>query len=145
MKIATALIIFGMFIFALYGIVEVSYYSSQVTVEHNATGVQILTIDKLNLTQVSKLSFYEPDNATFKGVDICRKALAIGGTMPAIINGANEEAVRLFLNNEISFLEITNVVQKALNSCKSVDIKSVDDILNADDLARKFVKENVIK
>lgn len=70
MKLATGLIIFGMFIFALYGIIEVSYYSSQVTVEHNATSIQILTIDKLNLTQkvnnksVSYGIYYEPQSST---------------------------------------------------------------------------------
>ena len=65
--------------------------------------------------------------------------------MPAIVNGANEEAVKLFLNDEISFLEITDVVQKALNSCKVSEINSYDDIFKADSLARTFVKENVIK
>lgn len=70
MKISTGLIILGMFIFALYGIIEVSYYSSQVTVENNITGVQILTIDKLNLTQsvnnksVSYGIYYEPQSST---------------------------------------------------------------------------------
>lgn len=70
MKISTTLIIIGMFIFALYGIIEVSYYSSQVTVEHNATGAQILTIDSLNLTQqvnnksISYGIYYEPQSST---------------------------------------------------------------------------------
>lgn len=102
-------------------------------------------VDKLSLTQVGNLSFYQPDNETFKGLDICKSALKIGGTMPSIVNGANEEAVKLFLNDEISFLEITNVVQKALNSCKSGQINSLEDILTADEMARKFVRENVIK
>ena len=102
-------------------------------------------VEKLDLSQIGGLSFYQPDNETFKGLDICKSALKIGGTMPAIVNGANEEAVKLFLNDEISFLEITNVVQKALNSCKSGPINSLEDILTADEMARKFVKENVIK
>lgn len=102
-------------------------------------------VKKLDLSQIGSLSFYQPDNETFKGLDICKSALKIGGTMPAIVNGANEEAVKLFLNDEISFLEITNVVQKTLNSCKSGQINSLEDILTADEMARKFVRENVIK
>lgn len=102
-------------------------------------------VEKLSLTQFGSLSFFEPDNETFSGINICKAALKIGGTMPAIVNGANEEAVKLFLNDEISFLEITNVVQRALNSCKPSKINSLDDIFKADKLARNFVKENVIK
>lgn len=102
-------------------------------------------VEKLSLTQIGSLSFFEPDNETFPGINICKAALKMGGTMPAIVNGANEEAVKLFLNDEISFLEITNVVQRALNSCKPSKINSLDDIFKADKLARNFVKENVIK
>ena len=102
-------------------------------------------VEKLNLAQIRNLSFFEPDNENFQGINICKSALKIGGTMPAIVNGANEEAVKLFLNDEISFLEITDVVQKALNSCKVSEINSYDDIFKADSLARTFVKENVIK
>lgn len=102
-------------------------------------------VEKLSLTQFGSLSFFEPDNETFSGINICKAALKICGTMPAIVNGANEEAVKLFLNDEISFLEITNVVQRALNSCKPSKINSLDDIFKADKLARNFVKENVIK
>lgn len=102
-------------------------------------------VEKLSLTQIGSLSFFEPDNETFPGINICKAALKIGGTMPAIVNGANEEAVKLFLNDEISFLEITNVVQRALNSCKPSKINSLEEIFKADKLARNFVKENVIK
>ena len=102
-------------------------------------------VEKLGLTQIGSLSFFEPDNETFQGINICKAALKIGGTMPAIVNGANEEAVKLFLNDEISFLEITNVVQRAVNSFKPSKINSLEDIFKADKLARNFVRENVIK
>lgn len=102
-------------------------------------------VEQLSLTKIGNLSFFEPDNETFPGINICKTALKIGGAMPAIVNGANEEAVKLFLNDEISFLEITNVVQKALHFFKTSKINSLDDILKADKLARNFVRENVIK
>ncbi len=102
-------------------------------------------VKNLDLAQVGRLSFCKTDNATFKGIDICRAALKIGGTMPAIINAANEEAVKLFLNEKISFLEITEIVQKAMDCIKAVNSNSLDDILAADAEAREFVIKNFKK
>ena len=102
-------------------------------------------VEPLSLTQLGKLTFYEPRDDVFRGISLCKEALNVGGTMPAILNGANEEAVRLFLDGKISFLEITEVVQMAMRSCKSVEISSLEDILRADEAARSFVRENVVK
>ena len=102
-------------------------------------------VEPLSLTQLGKLTFYEPRDDVFRGISLCKEALNVGGTMPAILNGANEEAVRLFLEEKISFLEITEVVQMAMCSCKSVEISSLEDILRADEAARNFVRENVVK
>lgn len=102
-------------------------------------------VKNLDLAQVGSLSFCRPDNETFKGIDICRAALKSGGTMPAVINAANEEAVKLFLNEEISFLEITETVQKAMDCIKTVNSNSLDDILAADAEAREFVIKNFKK
>lgn len=100
-------------------------------------------VDTLNLVKLGKLSFNEPDNNVFKGIEICKAALKKGGTMPAIVNGANEEAVNLFLNDKITFLEITNIVKEAMDNLESKDIKSLDDILKADERARNFVRSKV--
>lgn len=102
-------------------------------------------VEPLNLTQLGRLTFYEPRNDIFRGINLCKEALRMGGTMPAIVNGANEEAVRLFLEGKISFLDITDFVQMAMRSCKSAEISSLKDILQADEVARGFVKENVEK
>ena len=102
-------------------------------------------VEKLNLASVGTLSFFKPDNETFKGIEICKAAIKIGGTMPAIINAANEEAVKLFLNNQVSFLEITNIVNKTLNYFNATEVNSLEDILNADKLARDFVRKNIIR
>lgn len=102
-------------------------------------------VDKLDLSKIRNLSFCKPDNKIFKGIEICKSALKIGGTMPAIVNGANEEAVKLFLEDKISFLDISNTVEKAMNHFKSNSVASLDDILKADKEARIFVKENVFR
>ena len=71
-------------------------------------------VKQLNLTDVSKLTFFKPDYNTFKCLDTCKKAIKIGGLAPAAANGANEEAVNLFLNKKISFTDIGELVYQAM-------------------------------
>lgn len=96
-------------------------------------------VGELNLSKIGKLSFYEPDTETFKCLDICRKAISIGGTAPALVNAANEEAVKLFLKGKISFLDIGDIVELVLKKVNSGPISTIKDIIEADSLARNFV------
>ena len=97
----------------------------------------------LNLSQIGRLTFFEPDYNTFKCLNACKKALAIGGASTAIANGANEEANMLFRNGKISFLDIGELVCGAVDQIQSFELKSVDDVLKADRLAREYVKNNI--
>lgn len=101
------------------------------------------SVEHLDLAGLKTLSFYKPDEETFKCMKICRRAIAAGGTAPAIVNGANEEAVKLFLADMISFLDIGNIVEKAFEKIKSGPIKSIEDVTRADELARNFVRGDV--
>ena len=100
-------------------------------------------VGELNLSQIGKLTFYEPDYDTFKCLKVCKKALSMGGAATAIANGANEEANMLFRQGKISFLDIGELVSGAVNSIKNFEPKTVDDVLLADKLARQYVLENV--
>ncbi len=102
-------------------------------------------VKQLSLTQYGSLSFYEPDYETFQCLRVCKKAIERGGLAPAAANGANEVAVQLFLKNQISFLEIGNLVQRAMDNQPDAKITSVDDILDADQTARNFVLQSVGK
>lgn len=97
----------------------------------------------LSLTDYGSLSFYSPDFETFKCLKICIDSFKIGRSLPAAINSANEEAVKLFLNNKISFLQIPELIELSVKNHKVIDIKSVDDIKNVDKSIRKFVSECV--
>ncbi len=97
----------------------------------------------LSLTDYGTLSFAKPDFETFDCLRACIKAIAIGGSMPAVVNGANEQAVSLFLNNRISFLQIGELVQSALESIKPTKITCIDDVLTADKAAREFVLSRI--
>lgn len=94
---------------------------------------------RLSLTDYGTLSFYKPDFDTFDCLRACIKAAQIGGTAPAIVNGANEEAVRLFINSKIGFLDIGRAVTKALECIPSQKVACLDDVLDADKKAREFV------
>lgn len=94
----------------------------------------------LDLTKMGSLTFFEPDYETFRCLNACKKAMAKGGTATAIVNGANEEAVGLFLNGRCRFIDIGNIVERALEEIPSYEITSLDDVLASDSAAREFVK-----
>lgn len=100
-------------------------------------------VERLSLSKIQSLSFYEPDHETFRCMGLCREALRAGGTAPAIANGANEEAVKLFIDGKISFLEIPRLIEKALGKIESKKINSLEDIMLADKKSRKFVRGDV--
>lgn len=101
------------------------------------------SVGELNLSQIGKLTFFEPDYDTFKCIKACKKALSMGGAATAIANGANEEANMLFRQGKISFLDIGELVSGAVDNIKNFEPKTVDDVLSADRLARQYVLENV--
>lgn len=97
----------------------------------------------LNLAEISKMTFFSPDRETFSCLDTCEKAVNMGGLYPAAVNGANEEAVKLFLNGEIGFLDISLLVKKMLTEQFPKSYNSVSEILEADRKARRLVRELV--
>lgn len=100
-------------------------------------------VKQLNLTDVSRLTFFKPDYNTFKCLDTCKKAIKIGGLAPAAANGANEEAVKLFLNKKISFTDIGELVYQAMVNQEYTEHFSFDDVIDATNNARNFVLDQV--
>ncbi len=97
--------------------------------------------EKLDLFKVGTLTFEKPDTDTFRCLPLCIKAINEGGILPTVVNGANEEAVRLFLDGKIKFLQIAELVEKALNSVNNIKDFTLDDIFAADSLAREIVRK----
>ncbi len=100
-------------------------------------------VGELNLSQIGKLTFFEPDYDTFKCLRACKRAIDMGGVATAVANGANEEANMMFRNGKISFLEIGDLVMGAIDNIQNFEPKTVDDVLRADSLARDYVKSTV--
>ena len=90
------------------------------------------------------ISFLPPRDDVFKAPALCLSALKKGGNAGAIINGANEAAVALFLNKKIKFTDITELAADALANVRFIDKPSLDDIYNSDLAARSFVYSKVV-
>ncbi len=97
--------------------------------------------EKLDLFKVGTLTFEKPDTNTFRCLPLCIEAINKGGILPTVVNGANEEAVRLFLDGKCEFLQIAELVEKALNSVNNIKDFTLDDIFAADSLAREIVRK----
>lgn len=94
----------------------------------------------LNIFELGALTFEKPDTDTFKSLALAYRALGEGGTLPAAMNGANEEAVASFLKGNCSFVDMADMVEAAMNAHKIVENPTLQDILNADKEARDFVR-----
>lgn len=97
----------------------------------------------LSLAEYGKLTFFEPDYETFRCIDVCRKAIELGGLHPAAANGANEESVKLFLNGKIKFTDIAYLNNEAMKRADDIKNFTLQDVLEADRKAREFVLESV--
>lgn len=94
---------------------------------------------KLSLTDIGTLTFEKPDMNTFTCLATCISAIKRGGLYPTAANGANEKAVELFLKGKISFLEIGEFVNRATEDCQNKNIFTLEDVFEADKLAREAV------
>jgi 1-deoxy-D-xylulose-5-phosphate reductoisomerase len=90
----------------------------------------------LDLTAISKLNFEAPDLERFPCIPLAYRALTEGGTLPAAMNAANEEAVSAFIDERICLTEIPHVVETVMNSHQNQPARDIETILNADRCAR---------
>ena len=100
-------------------------------------------VDRLDLTQCAALTFVKPDLEAFPCLVLARDCARRGGNLCAAMNGANEEAVAMFLRDEIGFYDIYRLVQKAVEETPFLRAPALEDILETDRLARLSVKNNI--
>ena len=101
-------------------------------------------VRQLSLTDYGTLSFYPPDEETFRCLAACKRAARLGGLVPAAANGANEAAVELFLKKKITFPQIAELVTAAMENQPPADEPaSVEQVFDADRKARDFVWNTV--
>ena len=100
-------------------------------------------VGELDLAAVGNLTFAKPDLDTFPCLRVCIDALKQGGLAPAAANGANEQAVSLFLQEKIGFLDIPRLVEAAVARQPAAAGDTLESVLEADQAARRFVLENI--
>lgn len=96
-----------------------------------------LGLPSLDLTKVKSLTFEPPDLKNFPCLGYAREALETGGTMPAVLNAANEVAVGAYLSGRIGFLEIARLIRKTMDGHAPQAAKSLEDVLEADRWGRE--------
>lgn len=93
---------------------------------------------KIDFAQRNSLTFEKPDMDTFKCLSLAYRAIKTGGTMPTVMNGANEMAVAAFLENKIGFLDIADIIEKTMMSYNVKYDYTVEDLVEVDKWARNF-------
>jgi 1-deoxy-D-xylulose-5-phosphate reductoisomerase len=91
--------------------------------------------------KINQMTFFEPDFNKFRCLKLAYDVIEIGGTAPCILNAANEIAVEKFLEGKIKFLQIPEIILRALEKIKAEKSASLETIVEADFLTRDFLKK----
>ena len=94
---------------------------------------------------LGSINFEPPDTERFPCISLAYEALKKAGTMPAVLNVANEQAVYRFLNKEIGFMDIPYIIEKACEKHDWVSNPSLDDLLHLEAWTTDYVKRFVSK
>ncbi len=103
---------------------------------------RFLNGDRLDFTKLKSIEIDQPDMETFKGLPMAIEAATAGGTMPTVFNAANEEAVRLFLDHHIGFLDIYRIIREAMDSETVIPDPDLDTILATEAEVRAKIRGN---
>lgn len=96
---------------------------------------------RLDLCALHDLTFEKPDTDTFRGLALAYEAMNRGGNIPTVFNAANEKAVALFLNHQISYLEITEMIGAAMDNCRFIRNPNLDEILETEQETYEFIED----
>lgn len=102
-------------------------------------------LKSISLSQIGSLSFEKPDTNVFKCLNLALEALKIGGTMPAVLNAANEANVELFLQGKIKFLDIANINEQIMLKHNPQPLSSLDVILDAEMWVKNEIKTRLLQ
>lgn len=95
---------------------------------------------KMDFSKAFSLTFDRPDYETFKPLSLARFVMNEGGVLPALLNGVNDEATKLFLEGKISFLDIGDVADSIVRSYKNRPIGGIDDVVTVGQIGRELAR-----
>ena len=99
--------------------------------------------ERLDFLKFNQLNFERPDIERFRNLDFAFQAMKQGGNMPCILNAANEIAVYGFLNDKISFLGMSDLIEWAMTNTDFIANPSYEDYVETDSLVRKITSEKI--
>ena len=102
----------------------------------------VCPVDPLDLTTCGPLTFCKPDLEAFPCLALAYRCAKLGGTACAVMNGANEAAVALYLDDKIGFYDIYDLVSGAVDTIENIQDPTLEQILESDRLARQYVKDH---
>ncbi len=102
---------------------------------------RLLKGERIDFFKLGQLTFEEPDFETFTGLKLAYEAAREGGSVPTVYNAANELAVAKFLNREIKYLDIADIIGAAMKKHKKVENPTVGQILNIENETYDFINE----
>lgn len=97
--------------------------------------------ERLDFTKLRSIEIDEPDMETFRGLPLAIQAAKEGGSMPTVFNAANEEAVALFLDHRIGFLDIYRIIEGAMNRHRTIENPDLGQILGVEAETRRRISE----
>ncbi len=101
--------------------------------------------ERFDFMNYPQLTFEQPDLKTFQNLQLAYDALAKGGNSPCVLNAANEIAVAAFLNKEVGFLEMSDLIGETLAKAEFIAQPNLEDYVETDKRARKITKELITK
>ena len=96
--------------------------------------------DRLDFATLSQITFEKPDMETFYGLKLAFEAGRTGGSLPTVLNAANEKAVAMFLDRKIRYLEIPEIIQACMENHKNIEAPTVEEILKTEQETYEFIK-----
>ena len=106
---------------------------------------RFLDAKKLDFFEMKSLTFEKPDMDTFKGLKFAMEAAEFGGSMPTVFNASNEEAVAMFLNKKIGFLDIYRIIEESMNRHTVISNPDIDTVLSVERDTREFIRRSFNK
>lgn len=98
--------------------------------------------ERLNFFDLQKIEFYKPDTETFRALALAYDAFKEGGSLPTVYNAANEMAVALFLDRKIGYLQITELLERAMNVHKKIKNPTLDEVLSTEAETYSYIREH---
>lgn len=98
-----------------------------------------LSGERLNLFELSSMTFEKPDTQTFVGLKLAMEAGRKGGNLTTAFNAANEKAVAMFLDRKIAYLQITEIIEAAMGNCLFIENPDVEEILKTEQEVYEFI------